>query len=349
MAADGDELVRHPVAVGDGAGLVEQQGGHVAGGLDGPAGHGQHVALHQAVHPGDADGAEQRADGRRRQAHEQGDQDRDRLVGMDVDGERLQGGDGEDEDDRQPDEQDVERDLVGRLLPVGPLDEGDHPVEERLARLRRDPHDDAVGEDPGASGDGRAVAAGFADHRRRLAGDGRLVDRGDALDDVTVAGDHLAGLDDDQVADLQLRRRNIDDGAVVEADVGDRLRAGLAQGVGLGLAPTFGDRLGEVGEQHREPQPGGHQADEHVVGRRRLGHVPEEQDGGPRRADLDDEHDRVAGLGAGVQLDERVPDGPAHDRRLEQPRARLGRRGPARGSRETCGWRRVSVVVIDAP
>ncbi len=40
--------------------------------------------------------------------------------------------------------------------------------------------------------------------RRRLAGDRRLVDGRDALDDVAVAGDRLARLDDDQVADAQL-------------------------------------------------------------------------------------------------------------------------------------------------
>ncbi len=50
----------------------------------------------------------------------------------------------------------------------------------------------------------RAVAAGLADDRGRLAGDGRLVDGRDALDDVTVAGDDVAGLADDQVADAQL-------------------------------------------------------------------------------------------------------------------------------------------------
>ena len=35
-----------------------------------------------------------------------------------------------------------ERDLVRRLLPHGALDEADHPVDERLAGLARDPHDD---------------------------------------------------------------------------------------------------------------------------------------------------------------------------------------------------------------
>jgi len=51
------------------------------------------------------------------------------------------------------------------------------------------------------SGDRGPVAAGFADHRGGLAGDGRLVHRGDALDHVPVAGDDLAGLDHHVVAE----------------------------------------------------------------------------------------------------------------------------------------------------
>ncbi len=99
----------------------------------------------------------------------------------------------------------MQRDLVGRLLPRGALDERDHPVEEGLAGIGGDAHADAVGEHLGAAGDRRAVAARLADDRRRLAGDGRLVDRGDALDDLAVAGDELAGLDQNHVALAQRR------------------------------------------------------------------------------------------------------------------------------------------------
>ena len=83
-----------------------------------------------------------------------------------VDGHRLQRDDGEQEDDRQRGEQDGQRDLVRRLLPLRALDQRDHPVDERLARassvicttIRSDstvvpPVTDA------------AVAAGLADHR----------------------------------------------------------------------------------------------------------------------------------------------------------------------------------------
>ena len=172
-----------------------------------------------------------------------------------VDGERLQRHDREQEDDREPGQQDVERDLVRRLLPV-------RPSTRAIIRSRNvSPgfdvmlHDDLVGEHTGAAGDGRAVAARLADHRRGLAGDRRLVDDGDALDDVAVAGDHLAG----RSRRTRRRARAAVDGVstIVPSGrrMGDRLGARLAQRVGLGLAAAFGHRLGEVGEQHREPQP----------------------------------------------------------------------------------------------
>ena len=59
------------VAKGDGAGLVQQQGVHVARRLHGAAGLGDDVEAHQAIHTGDADGREQAADGGRDQRHQQ--------------------------------------------------------------------------------------------------------------------------------------------------------------------------------------------------------------------------------------------------------------------------------------
>ena len=138
---------------------------------------------------------------------QQRDQDRDRDVGAREDRERPQRHHDDQEHDRQAGEQDRERDLVRRLAPLGALDERDHAIEERLARLLGDLDHDAVREHARAAGDRAAVAAGLADHRRRLAGDRGLVDRGDALDHRAVAGDHLAGLDDDDVAACAARRR----------------------------------------------------------------------------------------------------------------------------------------------
>ena len=94
-----------------------------------------------------------------------------------------------------------------------------------------------------------------------------------ALDDLAVAGDELAGLDDHQVAVLQFRGRNgIDErlpiakprgqcarrnrGRIGDAQPpGGRFLARLAQRVGLGLAASLGQRLREVGEQDRQEQP----------------------------------------------------------------------------------------------
>ena len=129
------ELGRLAVAERDRAGLVEQQRRAVARRLDRASREREHVAADEPVHAGDPDRREQAADRRRDQGDEQRDEHDHLLLGARVDRERLQGDDGEQEDDRQPGEQDVERDLVRRLLPLGALDERDHPVEEALAGL----------------------------------------------------------------------------------------------------------------------------------------------------------------------------------------------------------------------
>ena len=142
--------------------------------------------------------------------------------------EGLEGHHHGDEDDGEHGQQDGEGDLVGGLLPVGPFHQGDHAVEEGVAALGGDAHHDAVGEDLGPAGDGRAVTARLADDRGRLAGDGRLVDRGDALDDLAVGGDEVVGLADDQVALGQRRRpatrSSVPSGVSRRASVSDRIR-----------------------------------------------------------------------------------------------------------------------------
>ena len=102
-------------------------------------------------------------------------------------------------------QQDGERDLVRRLLPLGAFDQRDHAVEEGVAGRGGDAHLDPVGDHGRAAGDRRAVAAGFADHRRGFAGDGGFVDRGDALDHLAVRGIDVAGLDQHDIAGLQRR------------------------------------------------------------------------------------------------------------------------------------------------
>ena len=56
---------------------------------------------------------------------------------------------------------------------------------------------------------GGAVAATLADDGRGFAGDRRLVHRGDALDDLAIAGDQVARLHQHQVAFAQLWRGNL--------------------------------------------------------------------------------------------------------------------------------------------
>ena len=180
---------------------------------------------------------------------------------------------------------------------------------------RRDADDDPVGEDSRAAGDGGAVAARLADHRRRLARDRRLVDARDALDHLAVGRDDLAGRDDDRVADAQRRARHVLERAVGPPLVRDRLRARLAELVGLRLAAALRDGLGEVGEEHREPEPRGDEPREDA-------RVGDGERGDEHAADLDDEQDRVAGHAPRVELEHAVPGGAPQDRAVEQ-RARL--------------------------
>ena len=76
------------------------------------------------------------------------------------------------EDDGEGCQQDVQGDLVGRLLALGAFHQADHAVEEAFAGVGGDPDDQPVGEDARAAGDRAAVAARFADHRGAFAGDG---------------------------------------------------------------------------------------------------------------------------------------------------------------------------------
>ena len=321
------------VAERDRAGLVEQEHVDVAGGLDRAPRHREHVALHEPVHPGDADRGEQRADRGRDQRDEERDQHGLRGRRSRVDRVGPQRDDGGEEGDRQPGEQDVERDLVRRLAPLGALDERDHPVEERLARLLGHLDHEPVGEQPRAAGDAGAVAAGLADHRRRLAGDRRLVDRADTLDDLAVGGDDLARLDDHDVALLELGRRDLLDGAVADIRRDGRGRARRAQRVRLRLAPALGDRLGEVREQHGQPQPERDHADEPELARVAARELEDEDHRRDHAAELDDEHHRVLELQPRVELRERVADRGEHELAREDAGACLVASAPAQSAR----------------
>ncbi len=186
-----------------------------------------------------------------------------------------------------------------------------------------------VGDDRGAAGDGAAIAAAFANDRGGLAGYRGLVDRRDALDDFAVAGNDVAGLDQHHVAAFELRRRDHLDAAAGGDQLGLGFGAGLAQVVGLGLAASLGHRFGEVGEQHREPQP---QRDLKLEGGERAAAEEEiaAQDHGHReRGHFDHEHDRVARLDARVKLAQRINQCALDDLAVPQRRRfTLGHRNP---------------------
>ena len=165
-------------------------------------------------------------------------------------------------------------------------------------------HDDAVRQHRGAAGDRGAVAAGLPDDGCGLASDRRFIHRRNAFHDIPVAGDGLAGFDDNDVTLLQQRcgdffltARSAWRPTDEATGHGGCLRA--TQGLGLRLAAALGDSLGEIGENDCQPEPYHDQPGE-------PGRVDEREHGAPCRADLDDEHDRIAPQRARVELAQRV-------------------------------------------
>ena len=135
--------------------------------------------------------------------------------------------------------------------------------------LRRDPHDDLVGQHrvPPVTAERSPPDSRITGADSPVIADSSTVAMPSI--DVAVAGDHLAGGDDTLVADA--RAALLGTSSTVpsaSAAVRRRLGPGLAQRGRLGLAAPFGHRLGEVGEQHGEPQEGGDEAAEHVLRRR---------------------------------------------------------------------------------
>jgi uncharacterized low-complexity protein len=125
----------------------------------------------------------------------------------------------------------------------------------------------------------------------------------------------------------QLRgRHSLALAAAVEQAAGGGFGLGLAQSVGLSFAAAFRHGFGEIGEQHREPEPEGDLEGE--AGEGRTGNdIAGRQDGGHRGAYFHHEHDGVLHHEARIQLDERVLERAPDDRRIEQgtrPRALFG-------------------------
>ncbi len=99
------------------------------------------------------------------------------------------------------------------------------------------------------------VAARLANHRRRFAGNRRLVHGSDPFDDLPVAGNRLSRLHDHPVARFQSRRGNLLDGSGRIQAIGHRIVTGSPERFGLGLAAGLGKGSGEIGEQHGQEKP----------------------------------------------------------------------------------------------
>ena len=264
--------------------------------------------------------AESSADGGRDQRHEQGHQHhhRNRTAGI---GRVAGNGDGrEDENDGEAGKQDIERDFVRRLLPLGALHQLDHAVDEGRPLCGGDADADPVAQYLRAAGDRRAVAAGFADHGRGLAGDGGFIHRSHALDHFAVGGDVVAGFDQDDIADLEAGAGDQPIGLVgAGQELGLAFGAGLLQRLGLRLAPPFGHRLGEIGEQHREPQPQDDlEGEAEVVAAREQ--VAQEDHRGQRGHDLDHEHHGTLDHQPRIELGEGCADRRDDDLRIKHRR-----------------------------
>ena len=234
-----------------------------------------------------------------------------------VNRKRCERRDRDDEDDGQACQQDRERDLVRRLLPLRTFDERDHPVEERLAGIRGDANQDAIRKHTGSTGDGAAIAARRADDRGGLPRNRRFVDACGTFDHVTVARNQLAGVDAHDVAAAQ--RGGADDLLFPVDDAArGRLRLRAPHELRLRFSAAFRHRFGEVREYDGKPQPRRDREVETGTAVARREDVTEEKAGDCRGADFDDEHDGIAHLDARVELHERVKRRAPQNRGVEE-------------------------------
>jgi Potassium-transporting ATPase A subunit len=173
-------------------------------------------------------------------------------------------------------------------------------------------------ENPGAAGNGRTIAAALADDGGGFAGDRRFVDRGDAFDHVAVAGNKIAGLDENHVPGFQFDRGHAFDD-VLHATLAIRIDEPFRPRVCTRLAAAFRDSLREICKKQGDPQPEPNLKRKFQRGRVYPCHkVPQVEDRRQHAHDLDDEHDRIADQTPGVKLAKRVPDRRTDDRRIEQ-------------------------------
>ena len=238
-ASHGEEIGGQAVAVGDGAGFIQNHGVHIAAGLHSLAGHSDDIEPGHAVHTCNADGGKQAANGRRDQAYAKSDQGRSLQLYAGIQSNRIQRYDNDQKNDGQRDQKRIQRDFVGRLFSGSAFDQSDHAVKKAAARVRGDADFQPVGYDRCAAGHRTEIAAGFPHHRSGLTCDGRLVYRSDAFNNFSVSGDDLARLHHNDIAFFQFAGQNCFLRAVLQQQTGLRILLRLFQTGGLRFSPSF--------------------------------------------------------------------------------------------------------------
>ena len=293
----------HAIAERDRAGLIEKQHVHVARCLNRAPAHGENIALQNAIHSGNANGAKKSADRRRNQTNEQRNQNRNRKCSAGINSERLQCDADEQKNERQRREQNRQSNFVRRFLSLRTFDERDHAIEKSVAFVHRDANNDAIAQHARPARHRTAISATLPNDRRRFTRDGCLVHARDSFNDVAVRGNDVARLTNNGVALLQIRCRNF-----FFATVSQPARhcgcAHAAQCRGLRFAATFCHRFREIGKEHREPEPDCELQNETAQGRFRGKNA----DGRQCRTDHGDEHDRIPDHQARIEFLERVAD-----------------------------------------
>ncbi|MNH17901.1 hypothetical protein D3C79_775880 [compost metagenome] len=204
-------------------------------------------------------------------------------------GERLQGDHNHQEDHAQADQQNIQRDLIGRLLTLGAFDQGDHTVQGRLAGIAGDTDQQPVRNQPRVAGNGGPITTGFTNHRRGFTGDCRFVHGGNTFDHFAVTGNHFTGHYLDHIVFAQAGGGDLLETARGRATPRTQALATRFQAVSTGFAAAFGQGFGKVGKQHGKPQP---QGNLHRHRGRYFGIRQQAQQGGENRRQLDHQHHR---------------------------------------------------------
>ena len=241
------------IAEGDRSSLIQEKCVHITGSFHCAARHGQYIVLHQAIHAGDANCGKKAANSGGNQANQQRYQHENSLRRVRVDRDGLQCNDSQQENDGKSGQQDVQRNFIWGLLPLGAFNQSNHLVDESFAGVRCDTNFDLIGQYPRAPRDGRAIAARFANDRSGLSGDGRLIDRCDAIDDISVTWNHFARGHNNNIAGAEFGAWNLLNDTPFIETVRHSLGFGAAQSIRLGFAASLRHRFCKVCKQHGEP------------------------------------------------------------------------------------------------